>query len=108
MAYSGNILREAAKALEDRLPRGWRLSRPSRQARAGKGIVANGVISLAGPGDQATSIIVETKSRLEPQNVDSLVAGRRAASSRPILVVAPFLSPGRGSVLPLLVSTSLI
>jgi hypothetical protein len=47
----------------------------------------------AGPGDKAASIIVETKSRLDPQNVESLVAGRRAASSRPILVVAPFLSP---------------
>jgi predicted nucleotidyltransferase len=93
MAYSGNIVQEAWKALEDRLPRGWRLRRPPRQARAGKGIVADAVISLAGPGDQAASIIVETKSRLEPQHVESLVAGRRADPSRPILVVAPFLSP---------------
>jgi hypothetical protein len=93
MTYSGNVLQDAAKVLEDRLPPGWRLKRPSREPSARKGVIADAVISLSGPGDQAASIIVEAKSRLEPQNVEGLVAGRRADSSRPILVVAPFLSP---------------
>jgi hypothetical protein len=49
-------------------------------------------VTLAGPNNQAASIVVDEKSRLEPQNVERL-AGQRAASSRPVLVVAPFLSP---------------
>ena len=93
MAYSGNILQEAVKALQGRLPPGWRLKRLRREPRIGKGFVADAVISLAGPGDKAASIIVEAKSRLEPQKVESLVAGLGETSSRPILVVAPFLSP---------------
>jgi hypothetical protein len=92
MAYSGNIIQEAAKALEDRLPSGWRLRRVSRETRVGKGRVADALVTLTGPSDQAASLVVETKSRLEPRNVEGL-AGQRADSSKPVLVVAPFLSP---------------
>jgi hypothetical protein len=92
MPYSGNCLQDAIKALQGRLPLGWRLKRSTRETRAAKGIAADAVVTLAGPGDQAASIIVEAKSRLEPQNVQGL-AGQRADSSRPVLVVAPFLSP---------------
>jgi hypothetical protein len=92
MANSGNIFQEAAKALEDRLPPGWRLRRVSRETRVGKGTVADTLVTLAGPGDQAASLVVETTSRLEPRNVEGL-AGQRADSSKPVLVVAPFLSP---------------
>jgi hypothetical protein len=93
MAYSGNIIQDAVKALQGRLPPGWRLKRLSRQSRIGKGFVGDAVISLAGPGDNAASIIVEAKSRLEPQKVEGLVVGLGETSSTPILVVAPFLSP---------------
>jgi hypothetical protein len=92
VAYSGNIFQAAAKTLEDRLPLGWRLKRSVRETRAGKRTVADVLVTLAGPGDQATSIIVEAKSRLEPQNVEGL-AGQLADSSEPVLVVAPYLSP---------------
>lgn len=92
MAYSGNIVQGVAKALEDRLPPGWRLRRLSRETRVDKAIVADALVTLAGPGDQAASIIVEAKSRLEPQNVEDL-AGQLADSSKPVLVVAPYLSP---------------
>jgi hypothetical protein len=91
MAYSDNIVQAVAKALADRLPPGWRLKRLSRETRAGKGIVADGLVTLAGPGDQVASIIVEAKARLEPQNVEGL-ATQRAVSLKPVLVAAPFLS----------------
>jgi hypothetical protein len=92
MAYSGNIIQQAAKAIEDRLPPGWRLRRLTRETRVGKGVLADALVTLAGPSDQAASIVVDEKSRLEPQNVEGL-AGQRTDSSNPVLVVAPFLSP---------------
>jgi hypothetical protein len=92
MVYPGNIVQETAQTLQSRLPPGWRLKRLSRDPRAAKGLAADAVITLAGPRGQAASIVVETKSRLEPQNIGGLVAGLRRDSSSPILVVAPFLS----------------
>ncbi len=92
MAYPGNILQKAAKALEGRLPPGWRLERLSRPTPAGQGIVADALVTLAGPANQAASIVVEAKTRLEPQNVEGL-ARRLADSSMPVMIVAPYLSP---------------
>ena len=91
MAYSGNIIRDAVRAMEGRLPTGWRLKQLSRSTGA-SGRPGGAALRLTGPGNGAASIAVETRSRLEPQQVRGLFGGGRLGSSDPVLVVAPFLS----------------
>jgi hypothetical protein len=51
------------------------------------------VLKVSGPDSGVGSIVVEAKSRLEPKDVDRLIAVRPADRTTAVLVVAPFLSP---------------
>jgi hypothetical protein len=89
-AISDNtLIRRIAERLAIRLPPGWRMSEgPS--ARPGR---SEAVPTITGPMKKTASLFVETKTRLEPREVDYLSATVRPTVDQPVLIVAPFLSP---------------
>lgn len=90
MVYSGNSIAESAlNGLAKRLPPGWTIAPADRGRKIG---VTDAVVRISGPGSTATSVMIDTKSRLEPRDVDSLAALLRRDSDGPRLIVAPFLS----------------
>jgi hypothetical protein len=51
------------------------------------------LLTITAPTKRTASLFVETKSGLEPTEVDYLSATVRPTVDQPVLVVAPFLSP---------------
>lgn len=88
---SGNaMIRRATHALAARLPQGWRLSEgPSRS----KSRQVDTLLKIISPTKQIASIFVETKSRLEPRDVDLISSIVRPRPDEPVIIIAPFLSP---------------
>ena len=50
-------------------------------------------LKIRGPGNATGSVLVEAKARVEPKDIDSLAATLRPTKDRPVLVMAPFVSP---------------
>ncbi len=50
-------------------------------------------MKISGPAKNVGSMLVEAKTRLEPRDVDYLAATVRPTADKPVLIVAPFLSP---------------
>jgi hypothetical protein len=73
-----------------RLPSGWRPRTSVSTAVRGK---HNTVLTIVGPAKASGSMLITPKKRLEPKDVADLVATARPTADRPILIVAPFLSP---------------
>ena len=51
------------------------------------------ILKVSGPAKNGGSVLVEAKTRLEPRDVDYLSATMQPTAERPMLIVAPFLSP---------------
>ena len=91
MTISDNsLIRRIAERLAARLPPGWRLSEGPSRARAGP---TDALLTITSPTQKMASLFVETKSRLEPREVDDLAATVRPTVDQPVLIIAPFLSP---------------
>ncbi len=87
---SDNTLVQAIAAqLAGKLPPGWRITSATPRSRGSATIDA--VLRIRGPGSNTTSILVETKQRLEPKDLDYMASVLRPGRE-PVLVVAPFLS----------------
>jgi hypothetical protein len=89
MTLSDNILiKRVIERLATRLPSGWRVGAPASQARRG---ATDAVLKISGPAKNTGTMLIEAKTRLEPKDVDYLP--RAAQLDRPVLIMAPFLSP---------------
>jgi hypothetical protein len=85
-----NLVRDAARALEARLPAGWR-QRLQAQTRAGSGR-PDAILELTGPDGVKTRLVVEARTSLTPRAVADLRARVDSYASGAGVVVAPFLS----------------
>src|SRR5690349_5488974 len=85
-----NLVREASKALEERLPKGWKQRVKLLKARE-RG-EPDAIWVIAGPDGTESRILVEAKNRLVPRAVADVKAQFARYSTDPGLVVASFLS----------------
>ena len=94
-ADSGNsIVSAIVEILAGRLPPGWRASAPKPTRRDAVTSGSSGAVLRVGRlGGPAGSVQIETRTRLEPRDVDYLAATLRPTPERPVLVAAPFISP---------------
>ena len=92
---SGNkLIAGILPRLAKRLPSGWQaVSVKSGRKRLGVSSDIDAILKVRGPGNATGSVVVEAKARIEPKDVDYLAATLRPTVDRPVLVVAPFLSP---------------
>jgi hypothetical protein len=91
IAISDNsLIQRVVQRLAARLPPGWRVGEGPSRARRGR---IDAVLKISGPAKNAGSALVETKTRLEPRDVDYLAATTRPTADQPVLIIAPFLSP---------------
>jgi hypothetical protein len=91
-SISGNVLIQAAvEQLAGKLPPGWRITSAVSGSRGRAAVDAN--LRIRGPGSNSASILVEAKERLEPKDLDYMASVLKPVRERPVLVVAPFLSP---------------
>jgi hypothetical protein len=92
---SGNkLIAGILPRLAKRLPSGWQaVSVKSGRKRLGVSSDIDAILKVRGPGNATGSVVVEAKARIEPKDVDYLAAKLRPTADRPVLVVAPFLSP---------------
>lgn len=87
-----NLLREALRALQQRLPPGWRLGEPRSAS------TQDAVVKLTAPDRSTGSIVVQTRARFEPRDVAALVTAADDARRRGApVVVARYLSEGTTS-----------
>ena len=94
IAYLGNsIVADVVDVLASKLPSGWQaaMSKRTRRDRATAGSV-DAILKIRRPGTTAGSVLIETKTRLEPKDVDYLAATLRPTSDQPVLIAAPFIS----------------
>ena len=91
---SGNILSQAVRSLEARLPQGWLVAQRSRGAL--RNSRPGTVLELRAPDGEAARFDVEVKNRLEPRDVEGLGPAREGrkdpSCSLSSLVVTPFLT----------------
>jgi hypothetical protein len=93
-AESSNTLRALLRELAKRLPSGWRIvSGDARDRRVSVGLAKASALKIRAPRGGTGSLLVQTKERLEPKDVDVLAANFRSARSAPLVIAAPFLSP---------------
>jgi hypothetical protein len=91
MVISDNILLKGViRRLASRLPSGWRVGQGASHARRG---ATHAILKISGSAKNAGSMLIEAKTRLEPKDVDYLAATVRPSADRPVLFIAPFLSP---------------
>jgi len=84
------LIERVLQRVATRLPSGWRPRTSVSRAVRGK---RDTVLTIVGPAKATGSVIITPKKRLEPKDVADLLAAARPAADRPILIVAPFLSP---------------
>jgi hypothetical protein len=84
------LIQEACRALEARLPVGWK-QRLRRLQKPGPGR-PDAVIDVIGPDGARTRLVVEAKLRLVPRAIADLKAQLDSYASAGGLVVAPFLT----------------
>jgi hypothetical protein len=87
-----NSLDALVQELAKRLPPGWRIleTRPTTGRALDRGVDA--VLKIREPRGNTGSVLVQAKAHLEPRDVDFLRVTSPAASSPPVLIVAPFIS----------------
>jgi len=95
IALSGNkLIADILPRLASRLPSSWKavsVKSGPKGLRVSSGVDA--ILKIRGPGNATGSVLVEAKPRIEPRDVDYLAATLRPTMDRPVLVVAPFISP---------------
>jgi len=82
--------RDATRILKGLLPPGWRLATvraPDRETGVDL------TVRVTSPDGMSTTWAFEMKNRIDPRDVQSVVAGLRAARKGEPVVAAPFLSP---------------
>ena len=78
----------------DRLPLGWQIvATRLGTIRRPLPVSAAAILKIRGSGNETGSVRVEARTRVEPKDVDYLAATLRPTADRPIIVVAPFMSP---------------
>lgn len=95
MAISDNrLIADILPRLASRLPLGWQaVAVKSGGKRLGVSSAIDAILKIRGPGKTTGSFLVEARARIEPKDVDYLAATLRPTLGRPVLVVAPFVSP---------------
>jgi hypothetical protein len=88
------LLREAQEVLRARLPAGWKTDL-KLDAKRTRDASADACLDLRGPDRRAARLAVYARRTLQPRGVVELRAHLRdAGTDEPILVIAPYLSPG--------------
>ena len=87
----GNRSRLSAieELLSARLPTGWTV----RSTRGRSGAEGDAALEIRAPGCRPAVVPADIRSRVEPKDVAVLAAELGSTVDRPVLVVAPFLSP---------------
>jgi len=87
------LVSQATKALEARLPAGWR-AMPLPTIRDGKGgqWTPDALIEIRSPQGVTGTLVLEARSRVEPRDVAALVAQFRGYGKGTPTLIAPFLS----------------
>lgn len=86
---SGTTLDELTEMIRLRLPTGWRAA-----SRRPAGPSPGWVLDVAAPDRSSAAFVVEERRTLDPRDVPVAVLRlQRAAEGRPLMFVAPFLSP---------------
>jgi hypothetical protein len=84
------LVKDALRAVEQRLPRGWKARLKAAPVRGGR---PDAVLDIVAPDGTKARLVVEAKATLVPRNVAALKAQLASYSSDPGLVVASFLTP---------------
>lgn len=88
------LIADTLARLASRLPLGWQAAAvKSGTQRLPASSAVDAILKIRGPGNATGSILVEAKARVEPKDVDYLAATLRPTVDRPVLVLAPFVSP---------------
>lgn len=92
MAISDNkTFNEIVEELVRKFPSGWRITeRRTSGFRTNQRVDA--ILKVRSPEGKVGSLLVETKSRLEPKDVEYLSTTLKPQENQSILIVAPFLS----------------
>jgi hypothetical protein len=85
--YIGNTLRSFAQQLASKLPSGWRVLAEQKTEDGG-----HSVLKFKSPHGRMGSLLVYTRPRLEPKDVDLLPVTSSHRHKIPVLVAAPFIS----------------
>ena len=89
-----DIVEEAVRVLRRRLPEGWETSvLTGARHGAAASPESNATLAIRRRGAPAGKILIETKSCLEPRDVDYIAAALRPDPDHPVLIAAPFISP---------------
>jgi len=70
---------------------GWQVKAAPQRREVSSALDA--LLKIRGPGNSIGSVLVQVKARCEPKDVDYLAATLRPTMDKPILVMAPFISP---------------
>jgi hypothetical protein len=84
------LIERVLQRMANRLPTGWQLRTTVSPIGRGQ---RDAILTIAGPAKTTGSVLIAAKQRLEPRDVAHWAAVARPAPNRPILVIAPFLSP---------------
>jgi len=84
------LAEKAFRALETKLPPGWRLRLAAPTTREGQ---PDGTIEITSPDGVKALLVFEAKTRLFPRDVDALKNQLERYSSGPYLIIARFLTP---------------
>jgi hypothetical protein len=77
----------------EKLPPGWRIQETKRSAGDHADQGADAIMKIRGPHGDTALVLVQAKAHLEPRDVDTLRGTLATASSRQVLIAAPFISP---------------
>lgn len=87
------MLESLVKNLTERLPSGWKIQKINRRAsRIAGAAPGEAMLQIQAPRGRISSLLVRTKDRLEPRDVDGIAAAVRDTPKGPVLIVAPFIS----------------
>ena len=91
------LVSQATKALAVRLPAGWRATplptTKNGQAQRGQAMaMPDALIEIRSPQGATGMLVLETRSRVEPRDVTTLVAQLRGYGKGTPILIAPFLS----------------
>ncbi|HYN35698.1 MAG TPA: hypothetical protein VEV82_01870 [Actinomycetota bacterium] len=89
------LLRQAVDLLQARLPQGWSAGLTTHSLDGGQ---TDTLLAIEGPQSSRAAVLVEARRSITPKEIQvllgaSLLKRLRAHGQRPIMVVAPYLSP---------------
>lgn len=87
------LVEKAFRALETKLPRGWRPQLRLERSNSAPESRPDGTIDITSPDGVKARLVFEAKTRVFPRDVDALKSRLERYSSGPYLIVARFLTP---------------